>query len=146
MANNDDWTDDYYFGKETGAGTGFAGHAGNMAYLEEQRQKQAQANAAWWRQIHERENSRRQNETSQISDSTPPTYPRSVKSNPWSNVMATFGFLGGAGVMYAQPEPSLAAAIIVGLISAFIFGRFYRFIFATAFILIVLWLLFEGMK
>lgn len=153
MANKEDenWFADYQIGRMTGQGWGFYGEMGNLQHRQEQQDKQ-QAEATRQRQEEKRRQKEaerwqieaRRNKTPQVSPQAPTTY--QGKTKPWSNLMATLGFLGGAGVMYAQPEPSMAAAIIVGLISAFIFGRFYKVFFAAAFILIVLWLLLGGIK
>ncbi len=149
MANNDP-TDDYYFGKETGAGTGFAGHVGNLAHQQEQMDK-------WWRAEAESRNAeiRRENEekrrvreqmrqdrTSQTDNRIPVIPGPMVKSKPWSTVMAILGFLGGAGFIYAQPDPSLIAATIVGAITGLISGRFYKPILVIGVALVVLWVLF----
>lgn len=139
MANNqdDNWFVDFTVGQMTGQGSGVYGEMGNQLHREEKKRNEARQKAdfEYWQNA----------ETPQVSTpdyNSVPVHNGNTVSKPWSNVLATFGFLGGAGAMYAQPEPSLAAAIIVGLITAFIFGRFYKFIFVSAVVLFILWLLF----
>lgn len=136
MASNeeDNWFAEYHIGKMTGLGMGPYGAAGNLEYQQEQQAKRS-------REESDRQQKQWQKkETSPVSFQPPPAYP-SAENKSWSNKMAILGFLGGAGAIYSQPEPSFAAAVITGLISAFVFGRFYKAVLVVALVLFVLWLL-----
>jgi hypothetical protein len=43
--------------------------------------------------------------------------------------------------MYAQPEPSVIASLVVGLITGYISGRLYKLILASGIILLIWWVI-----
>jgi hypothetical protein len=63
------------------------------------------------------------------------------KEKTWSSLFAIIGFLFGAGAMYAQPEPSVIASLVVGLITGYISGRLYKLILASGIILLIWWVI-----
>lgn len=133
MANKDDdtWFADYTFGEMTGQGWGFYGEMGNLAYQQKQYEK---------RQEEERER-RYQLETRPKKRTRQERIYSGHKQKPWSTLFAIIGFFIGAGIMYSQPTPSLVVSLLVGLITGYISGRFYKLILVSGIILVVWWVI-----
>ncbi len=76
----------------------------------------------------------RQKRQSPRTSPEPHTAP-SGQEQDWSTVAAVLGFVGGGGYMLSRPEPSLIAALVVGVLVAGITGRFYRVLLAIGVLL-----------
>jgi hypothetical protein len=136
MANKDDdnWLADYTFGQMTGKGWGFYGEMGNQLYQQKQELKRQQ-------EERERQKARYRQETTPKKEIAQKRLDPARKEKTWSSLFAIIGFLFGAGAMYAQPEPSVIASLVVGLITGYISGRLYKLILASGIILLIWWVI-----
>lgn len=170
MANDWDknWFVDLNVGQMTGMGSGPYGEIGNQQYRQQQRQKaeeariraRAAAEAAAARKAQRAEEARLRREAKKArkaargaahqpivaqqqvtNHQAPPAPPAAAAAEkPWSSIAAFIGFLLGAGAVYSEAEPDWALTLFVGVVAAWIAGRFYRPLLVLAVVGFILWM------
>jgi hypothetical protein len=141
------WLKEYCIGQMTGVGRGIYGEIGNQQYRDEQHRK--------------RQNNRWSKPPASGVPAVPATRARRVRAQPairkteaaspragpevaedekpWSDGFALIGFFFGGGIVYAQPDPSLSVAFLVGLIGMYVAGRFYQLLLLAGVVGLILW-------
>lgn len=111
---NKHWYYEYFVGKNYGLGRGLTGQIGNNEYWQKKQQQQQERQWTF-----------------------SPSLPSGERS--WSRLFAILGFFVGINVTHSRVAPDSFVLLVVGAISAYIAGRYYKQILTLGVIVAIGW-------